>query len=109
MTADLVMPHGLYDIVGFHCQQEAEKLLKGVLVATGQAPPRTHDLSILVLALESCGVSLPAVDDAAMRLTPLAAMSRYPGFGELTAADARDAIGAATRIRTACEAALVDS
>ena len=38
-TAELVLPHGLYDIVGFHCQQEAEKRLKALLVAAGTTPP----------------------------------------------------------------------
>jgi len=33
-----------FDTVCFHCQQEAEKLLKAYLVGNGQSYPITHDL-----------------------------------------------------------------
>jgi HEPN domain len=35
-------------IVGFHCQQVAEKALKAVLISQGETPPRTHDLILLM-------------------------------------------------------------
>ena len=35
------------EIIAFHCQQAAEKYLKGALVILGDEPPYTHDLDIL--------------------------------------------------------------
>ena len=32
------------EIICFHCQQAAEKILKGLLVLQGTRPPKTHDL-----------------------------------------------------------------
>ena len=41
------------EIVAFHCQQAAEKYLKGALVILGEEPPYIHDLDILcALALK---------------------------------------------------------
>jgi HEPN domain-containing protein len=34
------------DQAGFFCQQAAEKHLKAFLIATGQVPPRIHDLDV---------------------------------------------------------------
>jgi HEPN domain-containing protein len=36
-----------YDAVCFHAQQCIEKLLKAALIAKGQIPPKTHDLTVL--------------------------------------------------------------
>src|SRR5205809_5434888 len=38
----------LYDQVGFHCQQSAEKYLKAILQELAHTIPRTHDLKILL-------------------------------------------------------------
>jgi len=35
------------EVVAFHCQQAAEKFLKGVLVILGEEPPYIHDLNKL--------------------------------------------------------------
>lgn len=35
------------EISCYHCQQSAEKYLKGYLVLYGKNPPRTHDLDEL--------------------------------------------------------------
>ena len=41
------------EIIAFHCQQAAEKYLKGALVILGEEPPYIHDLDILcALALK---------------------------------------------------------
>lgn len=37
-----------WDVVCFHCQQAAEKLMKGLLVYHGIQPTRTHDLVALL-------------------------------------------------------------
>ncbi|SHJ42520.1 HEPN domain-containing protein [Hymenobacter daecheongensis DSM 21074] len=52
-------PH-LYEVVGFHCQQAVEKLLKAALVGAHVAFPCTHDL---VRLAELLPVSLQLPDD----------------------------------------------
>jgi HEPN domain-containing protein len=61
----------------YFCQQALEKLLKGLLVEAGLAPPWTHDLVELV-DLASLKVSA-AKREFLTRLTDHAARSRYPG------------------------------
>ena len=36
-----------YDAACFHAQQCIEKLLKAAVIAKGEIPPKTHDLTIL--------------------------------------------------------------
>ena len=38
-------PH--YEIICYHCQQAAEKYLKGYLIYKGVLPPKTHELDRL--------------------------------------------------------------
>jgi HEPN domain-containing protein len=103
-TATLVAPHGLHAIVGFHCQQEAEKLLKALLVAQGVAVPRIHHLPTLLGQCRSAGIALSDIDDPCHWLTPHAAVSRYPGHGDLTAANAQEALAHAAAVRAAVDA-----
>jgi HEPN domain-containing protein len=42
----------LHDAVCFHCQQGAQKFLKGLMQEIGVAIPRTHDLAHLVFLLK---------------------------------------------------------
>lgn len=100
-TAELVFPHGLFDTAAFHCQQSAEKRLKAVMVAVGLQPPHVHDLRILIDRLADVGVVLVGIDHLAGPLTAHAVRSRYPGFGDLTEREARDAMEAAWTIRAA--------
>lgn len=41
----------VHDGVCFHCQQCAEKYLKGLMEELGMAVPKTHDLDALLTAL----------------------------------------------------------
>lgn len=75
-----------WDTVCFHCQQAAEKLLKALLVKTGQSVPRTHDLLDLA---RRCGGAVPPASRAPLRqalelLNAYAAVPRYedPRFSE---------------------------
>lgn len=45
---NLASRHIPCDVVCFHCQQAAEKLLKGLLLSLGAQPLRTHDLLALL-------------------------------------------------------------
>jgi HEPN domain-containing protein len=43
----------VHDEVCFHCQQCAEKYLKGLMEESGLIVPKTHDLDALLTALAS--------------------------------------------------------
>lgn len=66
----------------FHCQQAAEKSMKGFLAAHEKVFRRTHDLDELALACEAIDASLRAALDPARDLTVFAWAFRYPGETE---------------------------
>lgn len=57
------------EVLGFHAQQAAERLLKAVLAALDRDFPRTHDLSVLAALLEDADHAPPARFAAAEELT----------------------------------------
>ena len=69
-------PH-LYEGIGFHCQQAAEKYLKAALVGFGLPAPFTHDLTSLATDL-AARVTFDADDvSAAVILNACAVKWRY--------------------------------
>ena len=80
-------------IIGFHCQQAAEKLLKAMLSEIGVPFPKTHDLRMLMDLLSDAGSSLPPDLDGLDHLTPFGTLFRYEGTSSeppLDRGDARD-------------------
>jgi HEPN domain-containing protein len=71
------------DIVCFHAQQCAEKALKGLILSYGQAPPRTHDLVILLQALSQLDPDSLQIQQHCLELTDYAVAPRYPGWENL--------------------------
>ncbi len=65
------------EIIGFHAQQAAEKLLKTVLMAKGIPFRRTHDLRELMDLLADHGLELPTTLNQIRYLTPFAVEFRY--------------------------------
>ena len=65
----------------FHCQQAAEKMLKALLVAAGAAPPRSHDMELLIQAAAPLYPALRKGMPAFARLTEWLTASRYPDLG----------------------------
>jgi HEPN domain-containing protein len=65
------------EIVGFHGQQVAEKLLKGVLVANGVDFPRTHSIRFLLDLLDDRDLAPPPDLHAVVELYPFAVQLRY--------------------------------
>jgi HEPN domain-containing protein len=90
-------PH--WDIVVFHAQQAAEKFLKALLVRNGQRPPNVHDLTRLLHICVPYAPGLTAFVEDCVFLSPLAAVSRYPGE-ELASprADGERSLGIARRM-----------
>ena len=107
-TADLRLaeaapPEGvLLEFLCFHAQQAAEKALKGVLIGrTGEPPPRTHDLALLLDRLRDSGVGGPLPLDAAsaQALTQYAVLTRYPAdLGEVDEAEWQRAVADARAV-----------
>ncbi|MBL7220891.1 MAG: HEPN domain-containing protein [Phycisphaerae bacterium] len=69
----------LLDTAIYHCQQAAEKAVKGFLVLRGQSFGKTHDIRILIEQAEKSEPGFALWQEAAARLTPYAAAFRYPG------------------------------
>ena len=65
------------ELVGFHCQQAAEKLLKARLVDLDVNYPKTHNLQTLVELLEYHRRNLPEGLADLDLLTPYATIYRY--------------------------------
>jgi HEPN domain-containing protein len=62
----------------FHCQQAVEKLLKAYLVWNESAPPRVHDLALLLDGCEKLDPAFRDKRDEWEWLTGYAIIARYP-------------------------------
>jgi HEPN domain-containing protein len=69
----------LHDVVCFHCQQCAEKYLKGLLEELGLSIPKTHDLDQLLTLLLPHHSSLRSLRRGMTFLSNFAVGVRYPG------------------------------
>ena len=85
------------EIVGFHCQQAAEKYLKALLTRYQTEFPKTHDIkTLLQLAGDPVADSL----GAAKWLTPFGVEIRYPGeTAEMLPGDEDKALEIASQVR----------
>lgn len=95
----------LHDVVCFHCQQCAEKYLKGLLEELGLTIPKTHDLVRLLTLLQSHHSSLRSMRRGFTFLTNFAVGIRYPTYNA-TKRQAAAALRWDNRIRTAARALL---
>jgi HEPN domain-containing protein len=86
--------------VCFHCQQAAEKYLKGLLQENGEAFGKTHDLEELLRQASVPAPSLGLLANDCKLLGDYAVRYRYPGV-DATRRQAREAVVAAKRIRLA--------
>ena len=85
-------PYPLFNSVGFHCQQAAEKFLKAFLTWCDKPFGKTHSLVALVGECLEFDESFQELRDAATTLTPYAVTARYPGdLPELTIEEAEEA------------------
>jgi HEPN domain-containing protein len=73
-------PDGPLDTAIYHCQQAAEKSLKGWLTAKGNPFEKTHDIRRLVKQAAGGLPDFNGYINAAEVLTPYASAFRYPGL-----------------------------
>jgi len=91
-----------WDVVCFHAQQAAEKLLKGFLVHGGRSARKTHDLVGLLGECVELDAALAALEADCKLLTVYAIEPRYPEMlYEPNETEARSAYEAARRVRAA--------
>jgi len=87
------------DVVCFHCQQAAEKLLKAFLVAGRHPAPRTHDLLVLLEEVLQTSSTAESLREELALLMPYAVEIRYPDeWFEPSADDAQEARRAAEKV-----------
>jgi len=90
----LRMPERKLEIICYHCQQCAEKALKGLYALKGWEIPRTHDFRILASGLKPMH-DFSDQDSVLALLQPFAIAVRYPYEIELLPGDEEKAITAA--------------
>ena len=80
-TARLIeaSPDGPLDTAIYHCQQAAEKAVKGFLAHHDHRLERSHDIERLVTLASSYESGFANWTEAAITLTPYATAYRYPG------------------------------
>jgi HEPN domain-containing protein len=90
----------LHEVVCFHCQQSAEKYLKGLLQESGDPVPRTHNL-VELLALVVPHYRLRGLRRGLSFLTDFAVDIRYPPV-RVRKRQAVAALRWAGKVRDAC-------
>ncbi|TEB04184.1 HEPN domain protein [Pelotomaculum schinkii] len=87
------------EIICYHCQQSAEKYLKGYLVLCGQNPPKIHDLDELCKLCTRLSETFKNIADNCSDLTAYGVHSRYPMEMMLEEQDMWQALNSAKAIR----------
>lgn len=86
----------LLDTAIYHCQQAAEKAIKGLLVYKDIRFDKTHDIDLLISLAVDMEPRLSSWSHAAELLTPYATEFRYPGeYAEPEPAEFEEAFVAA--------------
>ncbi|MBI2432887.1 MAG: HEPN domain-containing protein [Candidatus Hydrogenedentes bacterium] len=95
------LPQGHLDVAIYHCQQAAEKAIKGYLAFQDHPPERIHDLKRLVGLAAGYDSAFADLLNAAVILNPYATAFRYPNEAPLlepTRIEFTEALEAATRL-----------
>jgi len=100
----LLENHDIADeIVGFHCQQAAEKYMKAVLVSRKIEFRKTHDLEELLQLIEDNEIQKPDKSEDLGELEPFAVAFRYDFLDEPSLFDRRKALEIVRRVRSWAE------
>lgn len=88
------------EAIAFHCQQAAEKMVKGVYLEQGKVPPKAHDVGdLLSTAIDEGWLKAsPEAIQAAIDLTIYAVAARYETSPDISEGEARKAILDCNRI-----------
>ena len=86
------------EIICYHCQQSAEKFLKGYLAGNGHKIVKTHDLILLNNLCKKFNDEFKLVEEECLRLTDYGVNIRYPYPLDLNIVDMKLAIKDAEKI-----------
>lgn len=86
------------EIICYHCEQSAEKYLKGYLIRNEHKLERTHDLVILNNKCKLIDKKFYEIEDECIELVPYGVQVRYPYQLEVTEQDMISAIECAEKI-----------
>lgn len=87
------------EIICYHCQQSAEKILKAFLIKNDLIPSRTHDLNLLVNECTKLDDSISVLKKECNRLNDFGVSTRYPNNLDLILEDAKIALKDAEKIK----------
>lgn len=87
------------EIICYHCQQSAEKFLKGYLAFCGEAIRKTHDLVQLNKLCRIHDSEFGKIENECLDLTDYGVQIRYPFPLEIDASDVGFALKNALRIK----------
>ena len=86
------------EIIGYHCQQSAEKSLKAYLCANNIEVPKTHELELLCHRCNELNPAFSDFYDACESLEIYATSTRYPNRIEVDEQSAKYALEQASEI-----------
>jgi len=86
------------EIICFHCQQAAEKILKAYIAAHGDTPVKTHDLTTLIKYCEQYSSDFNNYADFGDMLTAYNSDTRYSPKLSLAESDMKQALNYAHKI-----------
>ncbi len=87
------------EIICYHCQQSAEKYLKGFIAFHGGAIQRVRDLVALNKTCMKYDENFIQIRDECLNLTDYGVQARYPFSLELNEADAHLAVKSAEQVQ----------
>jgi HEPN domain-containing protein len=87
------------EVICYHCQQSAEKHLKGFLALKGEAIEKIHDLVRLNKMCRNYTKGFETIEEDCLMLTDYAVNVRYPFPMDINEADMHLALESARRIR----------
>ena len=88
------------EIICYHCEQSAEKYLKGYLIKNSNKVERTHDLVLLNNKCKAIDSSFGIIEDECIELVPYGVQVRYPYQLEVIEDDMISAINCAEKIES---------
>ena len=80
------------EVICYHCQQSAEKVLKAFLLANDKKIIKTHDLRFLQNECATIDKDFDLIKDGCSRLTIYGVESRYPWTMEIEESDMKMAL-----------------
>ena len=80
------------EIVCYHCQQAAEKILKAYTIAKSATLTKTHDLVVLLNQCREHSAEFDKYAKPCIALTTYASLSRYPANVEITEQQMKQAL-----------------